>query len=108
MKTFITILFLFLCLNSQAQTHTDYQNYSKKDAIISASILGATFITNEAFAHQMNGQQAMAVNFSGIGLSVGYSLFVTTKPYKKIQHRLKMKRNKSISKPELICVRYGN
>ena len=52
----------------------------------------------------MNGYQAMAVNMSGIGLSVGYSLFKTTKLSKNIEHRIRMKRNKSINRNEiLIC-----
>lgn len=108
MKPLLTILILFLCINPHSQTLLEGQNFNKKDAIISASILGATFITNEAFAHQMNGYQAMAVNFSDIGLSVGYSLFKTTKLSRKIEHRLKMRRNKKINvKPELICGNYA-
>ncbi len=105
MKILILILFLFCWVNLNAQTLVDGQSYSRKDAIISASILGATFISAETFRNQINGYQAMVLNMSGIGLSVGYSLFKTTKLSKNIEHRLKMRRNKKIKVEILICER---
>ena len=105
MKTLILTLFvLTIFVNLQSQTLIDYQNYSRKDAIIGASILGATFITLEIKGNQMTYGQRSITAMSGIAISAGYSLIVTTKPYKALKHRIKMNRNKSINRNEiLIC-----
>ena len=65
-------------------------------------MLGVTFVSLEIYGDKMTYGQRSITAMSGIAISAGYSLVVTTKPYKKIVHRLKMKRNKSIN-PDLIC-----
>lgn len=105
MKPLFTILILFLCLNLQAQYRYTIPNpnYSKRDAIITASTIGVTFLTLEIRGNQMTGRQRNITATSGIGFALGYSIFQSTDLSRKIQHRIKMKRNKSINyKPELI------
>ena len=107
MKTILLLLILFLCLNLQSQTLLDGQSYSKKDAIIGASMLGVTFVSLEIYGDKMTYGQRSITAMSGIAISAGYSLFKTSKLSKKIQHRLKMRRNKSISKPDnILCNTY--
>lgn len=102
----LSLFMLSVFVNSQAQTLIDGQNYSKTDAIIGASILGATFITMELYGNQMTYGQRSITAMSGIAISAGYSLFKSTKFSKKIAYKIKRKiklnRNKSVSKP-LLC-----
>ena len=100
MKTTLTLLILFLCLNSQAQ-------YQKKDAIIGASMLGVTFASLEIYGDKMTYGQRSITAMSGIAISAGYSLFKTTKFSRKIQHRIKMNRNKKINYKPLICEKWN-
>ena len=108
MKTILLLLILFLCLNLQSQTLIDGQSYSKKDAIIGASMLGVTFVSLEIYGDKMTYGQRSITAMSGIAISAGYSLIVTTKPYKKLSYKvkrwIKLNRNKSINRNEiLIC-----
>ena len=108
MKTLIFLSIFALYMSTfdilQSQTLLDGQSYSKKDAIIGASMLGVTFVSLEIYGDKMTYGQRSITAMSGIAISAGYSLFKTSKASKKIQHRLKMKRNKSINRNEiLIC-----
>jgi len=102
MKPLLICLFLTCHFLTSSQPVTIY---TKKDAIISASILGATFITSASLDNHINVAQMSALNFSGIAISAGYSLFKSTKISKKlaykIKRRIKLNRNKSIN--PLIC-----
>ncbi len=101
MKPLLTLLILFFCLNLNAQTR---QTYNKTDAYIGASMLGVTFVSLEIYGDKMTYGQRSITAMSGIAISAGYSLIKTTKPVKKLQHRIKMNRNKKINVvPELIC-----
>ena len=90
MKAIFLILFTFAIFNLQAQKLP----YSKKDAVIGASILGATFIVMEAKGDQMTYLGRSITAMSGIAISAGYTLFKTSKASKKIHRRIKLNRNK--------------
>lgn len=94
---FILLALVGICTKLKAQTLIDYPNYSKKDAIISASTIGMTFLTLEFRGSQMTYGQRSITAFSGIAISAGYSLFQTTKIGKKIKHRIYLRRKKSIN-----------
>lgn len=105
-----TIIFLILIsLTSLVQAQYSYTipnpNYSRKDAIITASTIGATFLTLEFRGNQMSYSQRSITAFTGIGLSLGYSLFQSTDLSRKIQRRIKLNRNKKINEKTnyLIC-----
>ena len=87
MKTLIFIAILSLFTTTHAQ-------YNKKDAYIVASILGTTFATLEVKGHQMTYGQRRVTAITGIILSAGYSLYKTTAVGKRIQRRIKLRRNR--------------
>ena len=102
MKTIFLILFTFAIFNLQAQKLP----YSKKDAVIGASILGATFITMEIKGDNMTYLGRSTVAMSGIAISAGYSLYKTTELSRKVKKYFKLKRNKKINNEYLICKNY--
>ena len=94
---------MIFSLNIFAQSYTDVPTYSRKNAVISASILGMTFITTETFRLKINGNQAAILNISGIVISAGYSLSKTTELGRKVKKYFKLKRNKKTINNYILC-----
>lgn len=98
MKPLLLIILLFLACNLQAQNKLPY---SKKDAYISTIPLITSFTVLQIKGNDMTYLQRSTVAMSSIVLSAGYSLLKTTETGKRIQNRIKLKRNKNIN-PDLI------
>ena len=107
MKTTLSIIILFLCLNLQSQTLIDGQSYNKTDAYIGASMLVGTFIYYDQ-NRGLTPTQSNITAITGIGTSIltYYVISPTVRKFviPKVKRWVKMKRNKSISKPDnILC-----